>query len=619
MKKTHNYRNNSLIIALISVVLLACSEQMEEKATSNETSLFQVSDQLGDVSRKEFNYYIFKDNILHKKGVKQGFPFRMSVPNNARIFFYSGDIEPAGLRAVETGITTLNDFLEIRTEESEYPVEFYTGSLLRTDNSVYNIPLSIGEAQIDMDATSSDLLRISNIQIENVSASTLLFPQQHATSSATKITREYKFDTPVTGKQENIFRIYESDTPVIFNIGGEYNGIPIFFKATLPQISRNTKYTLKIMNAGAEVTGFFSINTWLETDTVNTGAHVDEKLLIDMDHSVFPEGTIVSNSRQSLNVPYTGGDVILSFMAESAVDFESIIDGLSNLQTNLLEIRREDDKILTKYRIHVKGQGDNTLPYTTTLNVKSILRQHSTSSISLIVGCPPLYIREVTLGGVTWMSFNARSRTPDDQVYPIKGYSVEEMYNNEWLTTLGGMFQYGRNYTYVPWESGINNQGNQAVDLSWTEADNTPCPEGYRIPTGAELFKLLGSGSPVPGSWDYNGEQITASEVTANNHVININGVKGTAKLLKLAGDKGETMYIPYGGTKSSISPSQKDPKFEQGFRLWCADDTRKDGQALSLFFGNLVVIHNDIKSSSFSEVSKESYGYIRCIKEVNN
>lgn len=620
MKRTYILKNNYLVIALISVVLSGCKGQTDEEMTSGGSSLFQVSEQLGKMSDRELSYYIFKDNVLYKTGHGLVSPFRLQVPKDARIFFFSGETEPAELAAVETGRTTQDEFLEIRTEDSDSPVEFYTGSLLRTDNSTYHIPLSIGEAQIDMDATSSDLLHISSIRIENVSASTLLFPKEHPSSSTSKVSQTHQFSPPASGRKENISRIYESDTPVIFNVEGEYNGIPISFKASLPQVLRNTKYTLKIMNAGIEVTGFFSMNEWIQTDTVNTGAHADEKLLINMEHSVFPEGTVVSASRQSLTVPYTGGDITLAFMAESAVDFESIIDELSNLQTSLIEVRREDDKILTKYLIHVKGQGDNTLPYTTTLNVKSVLRQHSTSNVSLIVGCPPLYIRETTLGGVTWMNFNARSRTPDDQIYPMKGYDVEKMYNYEWLTTLGGMFQYGRNYIYVPWESGVNNQGNQTVDLAWTEAKNTPCPEGYRMPTGRELFQLFGNGSGiVPGSWDYNGERITASEVIANSHNININGVSGTAKFLKLAGAKGGCMYIPYGGTKSSISPSPKDPAFEQGFRLWCADDEQEDGKALSIYYGNLISVETSIKSFRYSEVSKESYGYVRCIKDVNS
>lgn len=610
MEKRHILINYYLAIAFASLVTASCSGQLDENPSANETVQFHVSAPTGKNLTMELNYYIFQEGTLDKKGHGLISPFHLSVPKGARVFFFAGEMQPIALSTVETGKTTLDEFLGIRTEKNQAPSEFYTGDLTRTDDSAYNIPLTIGEAQIDLDVTSSKLLHINNIRIENASASTLLFLQESPKSLTPKMDQTQEFNPPVKGKKENILRIYESDTPVSFSVNGEYDGVPLSFRTSLPQVLRNTKYTLKVMNSGAEMTGFFSVDQWSETDTVNTGTNADEKLLIDMKHSVFPEGTVVSESRQSLNVPYTGGDVTLAFMAESAVDFESIIDDLSNMQIDLLEVRREEDKILTRYRIRVKGQGENTLPYPTVLNVKSILRQHSTNIITLIVGAPPLYIREVTLGGVTWMAFNARSHNTEDQIYPIKGYSVEEMYNYEWLTSLGGLFQHGRNYMYVPWESGINNQGNQADNHQWTDAKNTPCPEGYRIPTTAELRSLFGNGTGmVPGGWNYNGERITASEVTASNSQININGVTGVAKYLKLSGARGGKMYIPYGGSKSSISPSSKDPLFEQGFRLWGSET------ASSLYYGDPTGLGGSIKIFSSGGINRESYCYVRCIK----
>lgn len=616
MKKSYIITSYCLVIAFILMMTQACNERMDEEASANGASLLQINDGIGNPLGMSFNYYMFRENTLYKMGRGLTSPFRLSVPKDARIFFFAGKTEPATLSSVENGKTTLDEFLKIRTENHEVPVEFYTGSLERSESSSYNIPLSIGEARIDLDATSSDLLRIRSVRIENAPASMLLFPQGRLSGSTSKVEQTQEFNPPAEGRKEDIFRIYESDTTVIFNVKGEYDGIPVEFKASLPQVIRNTKYTLKVLKAGAEMAGFFSVDEWSQTDTINTGTHADEKLLIDTEHSVFPVGTEVSESRQSLTVPYTGGEVTLAFKAESAVDFESIIDELSNLQTNLIDIKREDDKILTRYRIQVAGQGENTLPYTTILNVKSALRQHSTSIISLVVGAPPLYIREVTLGGVTWMAFNARSRNMEDQIYPMKGYDVENMYNHEWLNTLGGMFQYGRNYMYVPWESGVNNQGSQTGNLPWTEAENTPCPEGYRIPTGNELYKLLGENkSGIPGSWVYNGETITATEVTATDNQININGVTGVAKYLKLAGSRGGCMYIPYGGFKLTINPSPKDPIFKKGFRLWCSESD-DEGKAAIIDYQQFIVQDTDVKFVHLDKIEQEAYCYVRCIKE---
>lgn len=601
------------IVAMIPAILSACSDRMNEEVLEGESALFQINTPTGTGLDTPVNYYIFKENILYETGQKTASSFTMSVAENSRVFFFAGEKEPAGLLSAEKGKTTVSEFEGIRTDP-DTPV-FYSGSILRTEQSIYNIPLAIGEARIDLDATSSNLLKINAVRITNAPTSSLIFPQTTIATPPTTEEKRCDFNPPMAGKREDIVRLYESEVPVDFIVEGEYNDIPISFEASLPNVTRNTKYTLKVKNAGGLVSGEFKTDDWSETDTLNTGLHADEKIIIATEYSSFPEGTVVTSSKQALTVPYTGGDITLAFLAESEVDFESVVDELNHLTVSTSRVTRENDKILTTFQIHVKGQGENTLPYATRLNVKSAFRNYSTSFISLTINCPPLYIREVTLGGVTWMAFNARSRDMDDQVYPMKGYNVEEMYNNEWLSTLGGLFQYGRNYRYEPWESGINNQGNQTAELSWSEAANTPCPEGYRIPTNTELRALFGDClSPVPGSWNYNGEHIAASEVTASHSSIDINNVKGVAKYLKLSGSSGQCMYIPYGGMKAALNPSPADPKFEQGFRLWCSDETG-DGKGMSIFYGNMTGVGTSIKSFRSVGVDRESYAYVRCVK----
>lgn len=608
MKKILTYINYLFIAA----ILPACNEQIDE-TPDGESALFHINHLAGKELGTPVDYYIFKENTLYETGQKNASTFTMSVAENSQVFFFAGEKKPAGLLSAEKGKTTISEFEGIRTDP-DTPL-FYSGSLHRTEQSIYNVPLTIGEARIDLDATYSDLLKINAVRITNAPTSSLIFPTATLVTPPATEEKRCEFDSPMMGKREDIARLYESGVPVNFIIEGEYNKIPISFDASLQKVARNTKYTLKVINAGGVVSGEFKVDEWSQTDTVNTGIHADEKLIIDMEHSTFPEGTVVTSGKQSLTVPYTGGDISLAFLAESEVDFESIVDELNHLTVSEGSVSRDNDKILTTFLINVKGQEENTLPYTTQLNVKSAFRNYSTNSISLTIDCPPLYIREVTLGGVTWMAFNARSRDMDDQVYPMKGYNVEEMYNNEWLSTLGGLFQYGRNYRYEPWESGINNQGNQTGEISWGEAANTPCPEGYRIPTNNELRALFGDClSPVPGSWNYNGEHIVASEVTASHSSIDINNVKGVAKYLKLAGSRGQCMYIPYGGMKAAYSPSAADPKFEQGFRLWSSEET-ENGSGISIFYGNLATVETHIKSFRSAEVDPESYAYVRCIK----
>ena len=74
-------------------------------------------------------------------------------------------------------------------------------------------------------------------------------------------------------------------------------------------------------------------------------------------------------------------------------------------------------------------------------------------------------IETVEMAGSVWMAFNARSSDLEDQIYPLDGATVEDMYRTSWINTVGGLFQCGRKYMYVPWQgyNPSNNLGNQTA------------------------------------------------------------------------------------------------------------------------------------------------------------
>lgn len=617
MKKIRYTSSLYLLFAFTTITMGACSEQTEDNISSG-TKTISLNNQAGLSTSMKTNCYVFRDNILNQIVRDLSSSFNMSVPENASLYFFAGFEEPTELANVKKGMTTLDNFLNIRTDENTQS-EFYTAAITGIGSSDnIDIKLRIGEAQINLDATSSDLLQISKVTAENVPTSTFVFEKEHLISPTTKQSKVYEPSPPVSGSKKNILRLYESEIPVKFTIEGSYDGIPLNFEVSLPKVMRNHEYTLQVVNAGAEISAMFEVKPWAETDTINTAPATDKKIVINQSHSAFPDGTEFGTSNESAIIPYTGGDITLAFLSTTPVDFESVVDEENYLDFDQKGvISRESGKILTTFHIKVKQQEENTIPYTIILKPKSVLRKYSSNQISLIVNSPPLYIREVTLGGLTWMAFNVQSK--EEVIYPIKKNDVEAMYNNEWITSLGGMFQYGRQYKYAPWESGVNNQGNQAETDSWTDASSTPCPKGYRLPTYNEAIDFFGvdtgGGGVVPGTWKTGDEDITATIETATNSQININGVTGTAKYLKLSGSKGGVMYIPFGGMKSNANPSDKNPKFTQGFRLWLSEEG-ESSKAWSIYCGNLSGYEvDDWKNIAIIEADKESYAYARCVK----
>lgn len=574
------------------LILTGCDSEMNQQPAEPGTHLIRITSRSGVDISSPVHCYIFEGNTLYRIIRDVTSPFLLTLPETPHVFFYAGETEPSGLARVETGKTRLNDFLSLRTDEGSL-LEFYTAPLSAPEeNGNYEVALTIGAARIDVDASSSDLLQIDSISIENAPASTLLFSDGNTLSSSSTTKKTGKRLPPGKSVYEDILRLYETDAPVRFTIEGSYDGVPLTFETSLPKVVRNHLYTLKMTGAGAQMEGIFVEDKWSETDTIQSSPNADEPLFIDVEHSDFPKGTKVDESRRSLTVPYTGGDLVLAFSADTKVDFESIIDEENNLQVDMTEeVQRENGKIITKYRIHVTGQGENTLPYPTTLKPKSVLRQYSTSQITLIVDSPPLYIREVTLGGKTWMAFNSLSGNREEQIYPMKGYNVEEMYNREWRATRGALLR----------------------------KDEAACPEGYRLPTKEELEELFGiysgpGGGNIPGSWQYGGETITATQITPTDSEMEIDGTKFTAKYIRLEGSKGDIMFIPMGGVK--ITNESSVIAYGRNFRWWTSNMSDTPSMAWSLYCDNFSNMETDVRGVAMVDVDKEVPSYVRCIKK---
>lgn len=103
-------------------------------------------------------------------------------------------------------------------------------------------------------------------------------------------------------------------------------------------------------------------------------------------------------------------------------------------------------------------------------------------------------IETVEIGGNVWMAFNARSRDLDDQIYPLDGATIEDMYRTSWINTVDGLFQSGRLYMYVPWQgyNPSNNLGNQVADTPWQKIPTCLVRKviGYRLLQNGSLFFL---------------------------------------------------------------------------------------------------------------------------------
>lgn len=617
---------------LLALLLFSC---IGEQGSSDDSNIslenttraisFKTTTQTGDVLSKINAYTIVRDffyESLNNITVNENNEFSIDSPENSYLFFTSNMDEPSSFATLKPGETTL-DFLLSRTTDADAihsetsAPEFFSGAYAPASGALMQggsvVAMIRSTARLDFDMCRDKRMKVNRIEVSGASMQTRVFLGAKPGSSEKKIGYQRDYNPNMEDIALDQFRLYESDTPVQVSLIGTYNDVDIAVKVTIPTIERNKIYRIRIANAGATVDGSFEVLPWDMGSDIEANPDITKPITIDTDHSAFPENTVVDYEKNSIDVTPLGGDFTLAFKSIAAVSIVSV-DGDNDLfEYTMGGSEIIGGELISKCYIKVAPQSNGRLGYVVKLNLKNELQQNSYDQVTINVAPSPNQIMTVTFGDATWMAFNATSPALEDQIYTLNGATVKEMYDSSWLSTIGGLFQCGRIYKYVPWLRGVNNAGSQSALFPWVNRTHVPCPAGFRVPTEKELRQLLPNNQAIPGIYNYNGEEITAALHTSKNEHVSIEGVTGKARYISLTSNTGAVMYIPLAGQKGDKS-SSNNPNFGSSFALWTSEYGASGGHAWIVNFAPGTATSGTIANRP--QIPAEAYGYLRCIKE---
>lgn len=615
----------------LSLVYSSCSDTEVDKGINSvepTTRKFTFSIQeSSNAILSPINGYLFRKGTFYKAfrnlssdGERK---IILNIPAYSELFFMANIDEPDELKAMKEGNTTLDEFLSFHTPDNEVhsatqaPSQFYSAHVLPDlSNQEFNITMGLSVARIDLDVSEAANIKIERIYTEEAASTTTFFEGENISTFGKSCSYSHEFDTPETGKVEDIFRIYEKKSPIVFIMEGSQGNIPISISTTIKRIERNKIYRIRIQSAGMNITSSINIADWITGDEITVDNDKNTNVSIDTDESYLPDGAEFK-SNSVINLPFNGAkNLKLAFISSDPLSIDSIEGRINSVSSP--EISNKAGRILTKYEFNIP-ENNTKLVSCVTLNLQigSKLKT-TTSKVTLNIKSFPYTIPEVTIGNMTWMAFNVTTSKLSEQIYPeVSGYGdVKSMYDNKWINTLGNMFQYGRRVSYTPWYS---DKTEQQDELPWSDSDNTPCPDGYRLPTQKELSDLIsgdgqasGGGGYIPSEWHCRGDIITGKIVEKSK--VEIHEISGTARYLELKNQKGVAIYFPLGGMKEKANPPTKDPKLGNGFRYWVAESAGSGkAHACELIF------MNDFPRTvpdTEAKVDKEAFSYVRCVKK---
>lgn len=354
------------------------------------------------------------------------------------------------------------------------------------------------------------------------------------------------------------------------------------------------------------------VASWMDGGSVDTPN--SPSISLDSENSTLPTGVDIVTANNRINVSNIGGEMWLAFCAETSVE----VTNVANPFPERLQIDRNGtaqavgDKMVTRFRVTVQRQTLGQESYAVQVDLKSPLQQLSYNRFTINVYPSDKQFEVVTLGGRTWMAFNSMGKGNNLQLYLEPGVTVQEMYEQHWVETLGRQFQFGVNEVFVPWEKPI--EETHGYGPAWNgKPDGPPCPDGYRAPTISELKALFPKSalSLQEGStYTYNGETIIAALKQGNPKTITFPGstITGYPYYITLTSQKtGNVIYIPFGGWKTDCSA---DPNTLNGIYFWAHDYPKSWGMIKK---GNEMLW----ELPTYDQViPQDSYAYMRCIKK---
>lgn len=440
---------------------------------------------------------------------------------------------------------------------------------LDVDQLRCELTMKRGVARIDLNATEADM-DITHITVDDAPAASYIFVTDAAEPASTATTTyTYTFANAPTAVEKGIFMLFESAGEVHVTVHGTIGETPVSVPAVLGSVERNKVYTLRVYDKNATVKASFSVADWEDGGSVAGGLDTTSGIVLDPQTSVLPEGVTADFANNIVNVPGNGvRGLKLSVSSEVRVDLDSVavvgarveIDSVKSKYITVTPEKAYNSPtgVISTFNLDIDPQLKGRPEYEIKLYLKKTSMVTSYDYVSVRVAQSPYQIETVKMAGITWMAFNCTTPELDDQIYVDEGKTVEDMYVSDWVTCTGGLFQFGRQYKYVPYQAynPSNNLGDQKQDIPWIHSTHMPCPEGFRVPTLEELQTIFPHNTPIPGTYTAgNGENIRVEVVRLPGDVKTPTNVNGVARYMKFTSeDTGNVLIFPLGGYKGDKS-----------------------------------------------------------------
>lgn len=388
-------------------------------------------------------------------------------------------------------------------------------------------------------------------------------------------------------------------------------------------LAKNKRYSFSIrITSDKMVIANIETTPWDATDDEILAPDWTQKIAINTQTTVIPSHSLLDVNNNMLKISHRGGVATIDFQGQ----YDKILT-ISNPDPRLTIVGSLQTKYKNQQLTITATQPWESKGYSVQFRLAHALFP-ATQFMDFEVSVMTNAIASVTVGQLEVMAYNGCGRSSD--LYPPLevNQTVRDVYREQWrkysATCMWGDRVPPMKPLIYPWEvvRSENSVGGTSVGAGVTtwedESLSIPCPQGWRVPTLAELGTFWpNNNTSAIGKYTKGGIKFTASIEDSGAEEIVVNATTTISpKIYVIAFDGGELIFPLTGWRKRDDYANKKAlPAIDAGrvFHLWGKD---KGSAPWSASIVGINGSNNSINGSlNIGESYAEAYNGVRCVR----
>lgn len=404
MKEMKHYILGLLTLA-IGIMTVSCSDDEAEQLSGEKRTIqtrlagytvgghdatLSGENEVSDVKACLFNNGILSKIYEIQSGNSGLYDFTVNS-NSGNLYVVANTENLLDWSTIKPGHTTESEWIEMTVSISEgYVPMFFSGKTM-LEKQVASVPvimtLKRGLARLDITMERDDI-EVKSLTLVRVARKGYLNAQESVMSPDTdKHDVAKSWSEPLNGDTSGVMYLYEQhNVDLSVELHVSVGGVERELTAKLPEyIKRNAVYTLNLGGDGTSLRLNVNVDEWDYADETQVSPDFEDKITVDMERSVLPEGVTVEKNNTQLVFDYLPKEFTIALDCNDQLE----VSNISQLPFEMTALDVSEGKNLFRVKKLLMPLGHEGMTGTVHFRRKGLNNTYQEDMLELVLNANP--------------------------------------------------------------------------------------------------------------------------------------------------------------------------------------------------------------------------------------